>query len=55
MRFEDLTRAELLQVLEAELAKALSELKSSQNDIDKANARIRFILAAVHNLKDKQI
>ena len=55
MRFEDLSGKEIYQVIEAELAKALSEVRSSQEDSDKATARMKFILAAVHNLKGKQI
>jgi len=44
---------DLLRSLEAECAKALNELKAVQNDVDKANSRLRFILAVIHILKER--
>lgn len=52
MRFEDLTKQELLQSMEAEVAKSLSELSHAQEDIDKANNRLKFILAIIHHIKE---
>jgi hypothetical protein len=53
----DLTRytdEELLRSLEAECAKSLGELRCAQGDLDKANSRLRFILAVIHEIKDKK-
>jgi hypothetical protein len=51
---EDLSRRDLLESLEAEVAKSLSELKCAQGDLDKINGRLRFSLAVIHILKDKK-
>jgi hypothetical protein len=53
----DLTRYnqdELLRSLEAECAKSLGELRCAQGDLDKANSRLRFILAVIHEMKDRK-
>lgn len=55
MELRDYTQIDLLKSLEAEAAKALNELKSAQNDLDKINSRLRFLLAVIHTLKDKEI
>lgn len=47
-------RAELLESLEAEVAKSLGELKCAQGDLDKINGRLRFILAVIHIIKGKK-
>jgi hypothetical protein len=54
MDLERYSNAELLQALEAEIAKALNELRCLQGDADKVNSRLRFALAAVHGIKDKK-
>lgn len=46
---------EVLRSLEAECAKALNEIKCAQGDLEKANARIRFILAGIHTIKERLI
>lgn len=51
MDFNNLTSDEILQTLVAEVAKATNEVRHAQDDLDKADSRLRFILAAVHNLK----
>lgn len=48
---EKYSTQDLVRSLEAEAAKAVAEIKTAQSDIDKANSRIKFILAAVHVLK----
>jgi hypothetical protein len=53
MQLEDYNTNDLLRSLEAECAKALNELKVAQNDIHKANSRLRFILAVIHILKER--
>jgi hypothetical protein len=45
---------EILQSIEAESAKSIGEIKCALGDLDKAIARIRFILAAIHELKERQ-
>lgn len=45
---------DLIKSVEAELAKALNELRCLQGDADKVNSRIRFCLAALHIIKDKK-
>lgn len=54
MQLEEYNTKDLLQSLEAECAKALNEIKTAQHDIDKANSRLRFILAVIHILKDRE-
>jgi hypothetical protein len=54
MQLEDYNNRDLLKSLEAECAKALNEIKTAQNDIDKANSRLRFILAVIHILKQRE-
>jgi hypothetical protein len=51
MRFEEYEVSELLQSLEAELAKGLSEIRHAQADLDKAESRYNFALALLHYLK----
>jgi hypothetical protein len=51
---EDLSRKDLLESLEAEVAKSLNELAHARGDLDKINGRLRFALAAIHILKDKK-
>ena len=51
MDFNNLNSDEVLQTVVAEVAKALNEVRHAQDDLDKADSRLRFILAAVHNLR----
>lgn len=45
---------ELLQSLIAETAKATNELKTAQNDIDKAKSRIKFALMLANKMIDRK-
>ena len=45
---------DLLKSLIAEIAKALSEVKNAQGDLDKINSRLRFALAVIHILNNKE-
>jgi hypothetical protein len=54
IELEDYNRKDLLESLEAEVAKSLGELKCAQGDLDKINGRLRFSLAVIHILKDKK-
>ncbi len=47
---EDKTDQQLLQSLLAEIAKASSEIKCAQGDLNKAQNRISFVLAVVNTL-----
>jgi hypothetical protein len=47
---EDLTTS-----LIAETAKALSEVRKVQGDLDKINGRLRFILTVVNILKEERL
>ena len=55
MDFDKITKSDLLDSLVAETAKALNEVRHAQDDLDKANNRLRFILAVIHNLKIRDI
>lgn len=54
MDLEDHSKEDLIKSLEAEIAKSLGELKCAQGDLNKINSRLRFALAALHVIKDKQ-
>lgn len=53
MIFDELTDEQILRSLIAECAKALNEIKCARKDLDVADARLRFLLSAVHHLNDK--
>lgn len=50
---EDLTKKDIIESLEAEIAKSLNELQHAKEDLNKINGRLRFALAATHILKSK--
>jgi hypothetical protein len=54
MRLEDYTPEELLQSIEAEVAKSLNELRCLLGDADKISARLKFAMATLHIIKDKK-
>lgn len=51
---EDLSKEDLLESLEAEVAKSLNELAHARGDIEKINGRLRFALAVIHIIKGKK-
>ena len=55
MIFDKLTTEDILKSLEAEVAKSLAELRCLRKDAEQIDARMRFLLSAVHYLKDKEI
>lgn len=55
MDFKDHNVGDLLKSLEAELAKSLNEVTHAQGDLEKAQSRLRFALAVLHNIKDRDI
>ncbi len=54
MDLEKYTDEELLQSLLAETAKALSETRTVQSDLDKINSRLRFTVLVTNILKDRK-
>ncbi len=53
MDLQDYTDQQLLNSLEAEIAKCLGELRCLQGDADKINSRLRFALAVLHTVKER--
>lgn len=53
MDFNTLTREQLIGTLEAEVAKALNETRHAQDDLEKAESRLKFTLAVIHNYKQR--
>ena len=53
MIFDTLTNEQLIRSMEAEAAKAISEIKCSRKDLEQADARLRFLLSVIHHMKDK--
>jgi len=51
---EDYTEQELIQSIEAELAKSMNELRCAQGDLSKSNGRLRFALAALYAIKNNK-
>jgi len=55
MIFDKHNTLDIYKSLEAESAKALAELRCAQNDIKQAEVRLKFLLSAIHYLKNKEI
>jgi hypothetical protein len=55
MDFNDLTPTQILDTLTAECAKALNEVRHAEDDLDKADSRLKFVLALIHNLKERDL
>jgi hypothetical protein len=53
MNFNEHSTQELLQGLEGEVAKSISEVQHAQQDLEKAMNRQKFILAMIHYLKQR--
>lgn len=53
MIFDKLTEEDILKSLEAEVAKGISELKCLRKDAEQIDARLRFVLSAIHYLKNQ--
>jgi len=53
MLFDELSDEQILRSMIAESAKAISELKCARRDLEQADARLRFLLGAIHHLRDK--
>ncbi len=45
---------ELVQSIQAESAKATNELQCARKDIDKANARLKFVVMLTHKLIERK-
>lgn len=55
MDFNTITTKDLLDSLLPEIAKALNEVRHAQDDLDKAESRLKFALAVIHNIKARDI
>jgi hypothetical protein len=53
MMFEDKTTEELYLSIVAETAKAIHELKCARGDLNQADIRLKFVLAAIHHLQQR--
>jgi len=49
------TTQEILRSLETELAKAQNEINCASRDVEKASNRLSFTLAAIHQIKKRDI
>jgi len=55
MDFSKLTSAELVESIVGEVAKSLNEVRHAQDDLEKADSRLRFALAVLNTIKDRDI
>jgi hypothetical protein len=53
MIFDDKTDREIYESIEAEVAKALSEIRCAKNDLAQAETRMRFVLKTSHYLQER--
>ena len=53
MIFDDKTDDEIFRSVEAELAKALAEMRCARKDLEQSEVRMKFALATVHYLKQR--
>jgi len=53
MIFDSQSNSDIIRSLEGEAAKSRAELQCAENDIKQAQARIKFLLAAIHHLKQR--
>lgn len=53
MIFDKLTDEDIILSLIAETAKSINEVKCARKDLEQADARLRFMLSALHHMKDK--
>lgn len=54
MIFEKLSYEDILKSLEAEVAKSMAELRCLRKDAEQIDARLRFVLSAIHFLKENE-
>jgi len=53
MKFEDHKLEDLVESLEAEVAKSINEIRHAEDDLSKAYNRQTFILALLHHIKTR--
>ena len=53
MLFDNIPVIDLIMSIEAEAAKSMNEIKCARKDLEQADARLRFILSVVHNIKER--
>lgn len=54
MDLRDLSTEDLIQSLEAETAKSLSEVKHLLGDLEKIKSRLAFLMAVLHIVKERK-
>ena len=53
MLSDELNDEQILRSMIAEAAKTTAELKCARRDLEQADARLRFLLSAIHYMRDK--
>ena len=53
MVFDNKTEDEIYRSILAEAAKAVNELKCARGDLNQADVRLKFILAAINHLQQR--
>jgi len=53
MIFDDKTEDEIFRSIEAEVAKALAEMRCAKKDLEQVEVRMKFALATIHHLKQR--
>jgi hypothetical protein len=53
MIFDNIGIYDILRSMEAEAAKSINEIKCARRDLEQAEVRLKFLLSAIHHLKDK--
>lgn len=53
MIFDDKSDMEIYLSLEAETAKAISEVRCAKKDLEQAEVRLRFVLTTIHYMKKR--
>jgi len=53
MEFKEHQLIDLVQSLEAEVAKSINEIRHAEEDLNKAQNRQKFILALLHHIKTR--
>lgn len=53
MMFDNKTKEEIYASILAEAAKATAEIKCARGDLNQADVRLKFILAAINHLRER--
>lgn len=55
MDFNSVDHKDLIDSLIGETAKGLNEVRHAQDDLEKVESRLKFILAVLHNLRTRDL